>query len=153
MASTVLHWLLSQSIFLISVDSYRLQFNNARTPVQENNFITCGYSPIAIIFTIIAGGLMFIATLLLGRRRFSSGMPVASNCSAAIAAACHPPIARDAEPLALKKLKWGEVDMIGRRNAKYCAFLTEENVIQPTAGVFYSGNRKGVSGGYRRRFL
>lgn len=100
----LLHWLISQSIFYVQVvpfDIFR------RFPHGLKATSTCGYSPVAIIFTIIVGGLMLLAGPVLGMRRLTSRMPLASNCSAAISAACHPPA--DDKDAALKPVKWGEI--------------------------------------------
>jgi hypothetical protein len=59
---------------------------------QDFSQITnCGYSPIAIIFSVIAAGILLLSAIIFMRRRFPEGAPpVVSTCSAAISAACHP---------------------------------------------------------------
>ncbi|KAJ6188672.1 hypothetical protein N7519_003580 [Penicillium mononematosum] len=98
-ASATLHWLVSQSFFYVeiigvSMDGWRYEL------------VTCGFSPVAIIFAIILGvGLLFVAAML-GARRFSSHMPIIGYCSAAISAACHPGTEGNH---AMKPIQWGEV--------------------------------------------
>jgi hypothetical protein len=90
--SGLLHWLCSQSIFLVSVDidSSRLVSGTDSPAIGE--FLTCGFSPAAILSTILVGIAMFAFLIISGRRRFrNNGMTVVSSCSAAISAACHPP--------------------------------------------------------------
>ena len=84
-SSGLMHWLISQSIFLAHVIAYTV--DGVRDP--EHDVITCGYSPIAIIFAIVMGGLMIIAVIGTALRRYESLMPLAGKCSAVISAACH----------------------------------------------------------------
>jgi hypothetical protein len=87
--SGTLHWLVSQSIFLVSV-----QFDHG---VEEGDgdfdeYLTCGYSPPAILATILVGMTMIGGAILMGRRTFrNAGMPIAGSCSASISACCHLP--------------------------------------------------------------
>lgn len=102
-ASTVLHWLLSQSIFYVRIDLEPMDLDDGVVETAS----TCGYSPIPIILTIGFGSLMTLSLILLGMRRFKSPVPLASNCSAVISAACHRP--PDDTNAALKPVMWGEV--------------------------------------------
>ncbi|KAJ5150526.1 uncharacterized protein N7500_010715 [Penicillium coprophilum] len=105
--SAVLHWLVSQSFFFVQV----IPFDRHGVPQTHLSdvfvLVTCGYSPVAIIFGIIVGGLLPIVALGLGLRRFRSHMPLAGQCSAAISAACHP--MTTAVDHAVKPVQWGEV--------------------------------------------
>jgi len=83
----VLHWLLSQSIFLAVVAEY----SNVGELVDPTAVGTCGFSPLATIFVIASAGSLIIGVTALGQRRFKGGMPLAGSCSAAISAACHRP--------------------------------------------------------------
>lgn len=60
----------------------------------------------AIILAIFVGGLMILAILCLGIRRFKSDIPIAGSCSAAISAACHPLTGKGHE---LRAIQWGEI--------------------------------------------
>jgi len=86
----VLHWLCSQSLFLIQIDIVNIegQDNTATTTLHTN----CGYSSIAGIFTLIIGMFIPVSALFLGLRKLhgSPGPPLVSTCSTAISAACHP---------------------------------------------------------------
>lgn len=66
------------------------------------------YSPIAIIFALIVGGVMVLALISLGARRFKSNMPLAGSYSAAISAQCHLSVDDDREEVALGRVTWGE---------------------------------------------
>lgn len=107
--STVLHWLLSQSIFLIKVNA----FSAHGKPDEATSVTACGYSPLAILITIIVGMAALLVFAGLSLRRMQSGMPLASYCSAVISASCHPFDDKDAS---LKPVMWGEIP----RSSIYC---------------------------------
>ncbi len=132
--TTLLHWLISQSIFLVSVNAY----DESVRRYPRSDVMALGYSPLAIIITICVGILLPAGSLLLGSRRFKSGMPIAGSCSLAIAAACHPRAKTDDDDeldIEYRRLKWGAEpcppDEIG-----HCAF-SDANVTMPMDGVLY----------------
>ena len=55
----------------------------------------CGYSPISMIRVLFSGGSMSIAGASLGSISFKLGVNIGEGCSAAISAACHPPVAHE----------------------------------------------------------
>ena len=120
--SGVLHWLVSQSIFLAVVAAYA----STGELTSSVAIASCGYSPLAMILVLALGGSIVMGTVLLGslRRYNSSGMPLAGSCSLAISAACHPP-SWDLDA-ALKPVKWGVVsDSVGEKNAVgHCSFTS-----------------------------
>ena len=97
----ILHWLVSQSLFLVDVTLYDMTGN-----VTPERLITCGYSPMAIIFAIILISLLLFLVLGLRYKHFRTSMPLAGSCSESISAACHPPPG-GADPL--KPVMWGEI--------------------------------------------
>ncbi|KAI9881436.1 MAG: hypothetical protein M1823_006650, partial [Watsoniomyces obsoletus] len=102
--SGVLHWLVSQSIFLAVVALY------APTGVLLSSVAvaSCGFSPMAMIVVLGIGvAIVIVAASLGGLSRFPSGMPLAGSCSAAISAACHAP-SWDVDA-SLKTVKWGVI--------------------------------------------
>ena len=101
-ASAALHWLISQSLFFVAI----IPYSPDGKPVPDTERVTCGFSPISIIFAMSLGVLMVVAILALGMRRFKSSIPLAGSCSAVISAACHP-LSDDEH--ALKPIMWGEV--------------------------------------------
>lgn len=103
--SGLMHWLVSQSLFLARITIYD---SNGTQDMRAPDFSTCGYSAIAIIFALIVGSLMVLALIATGFRRFRSGMPLGANCSAAISAACHRPPEDWNAPQ--KPVMWGMVD-------------------------------------------
>lgn len=62
-------------------------------------------------------------------------MPMASTCSAAISAACHPPPG-DIEAYLLP-VEWGEVSWDEVNQVGHCSFTTLEDVKRPTEGRCY----------------
>lgn len=137
-ASTLLHWLVSQSF-------YSVQIVKRNTVGRHLNDFTSvvGYSPIAMIFSIGVLALAIIAMICIGMRRLKAHMPIAGTCSAALSAACHPPIG-DTDA-ASKPVMWGEVarvrpddEGVGRRSGyAHCSF-TSKDVNLPSLVRLYS---------------
>lgn len=106
-ASTILHWLISQSVCLVRVTAY--DFDGTELP--QYSVSAAGYSPYAIVFAISMGAVMLVAALLVGfLRTYPATMPLAACCSAFIAALCQPQENMTEDDLTLKKLQWGVVD-------------------------------------------
>ena len=128
---TLLHWLCSQSIFLAVVGSY-----------EGSNFLEiwfqvgpCGFSPMAILFTLLAGICVVLGVAVLANRPLSLAAPMAGSCSVAIAAACH-----GSEPDAsTKPLQWGVPlgDDQDGSGPGHCCFSSGE-VSEPIAGKVYA---------------
>ncbi len=73
--SSTLHWLVSQSIFLVRVnviDSTGVEVS------YYSGISTCGYSPIALIFVIILGSIVVLLGIANGFRKARVGMPLGS---------------------------------------------------------------------------
>lgn len=103
--SIALHWLLSQSWFLVKIRAFGLYGEI----LAYSSVTTCGYSLAAMFLTLVIGGFAVVLVLVLGMTKFKSNMPLVSYCSIAISAGCHPPSWElDA---ALKPVMWGEVEM------------------------------------------
>ncbi|RMZ45944.1 hypothetical protein AFCA_001198 [Aspergillus flavus] len=84
-SSTLVHWLISESLFLVMIEAYTVGMERDPT----NDIITCGYSAVAIVATISVGAVALGALIGLSFKRFKSGMPVTGSCSLALAASCH----------------------------------------------------------------
>ena len=135
-ASSVLHWSVSQSIFLARVNKLD-PFNRK---ILSLSISTCGYSPIAIILVIILGSIVVLVGLGNGCRKGRTGMPLAGSCSAAISAACHPP--KTDVDASLKRVMWGVVTEGSSSNSDksvgHCSFTSFE-VEAPIVGKQYAG--------------
>jgi hypothetical protein len=105
-AMTVLHWLVSQSLFVSVVQSYNY-VTDTGTPTANGYLVNgVGWSPYALILALIVGGVLIIGLWLTSLLvRYPKGMPLVRSCSAAISAACHPE--QKEEELTLGKLMWG----------------------------------------------
>jgi hypothetical protein len=83
-----LHWLVSQSFSLISVKVYDASGNHTSpaSPYydESEDFITCAYSLVPIIIVVALALMLLLVVIGLGFRQFSTAMPVAGSCSAAI---------------------------------------------------------------------
>lgn len=83
--SALLHWLISQSIFLAVISRY----DSDGSLGNVFQIATCGFSPIGIIFLLIVGGCILLCLIGLSFISLDSSMPLVGSCSAAISAACH----------------------------------------------------------------
>ncbi|KAL4875009.1 hypothetical protein BJY04DRAFT_211628 [Aspergillus karnatakaensis] len=101
--SATLHWLLSQSLFLVIV---YMEWREG----HETNIIRGeggSFSLFAIFLTLVIDTAAMLTLIALAMRPLRSHMPMAASCSAPIAAACHPP--EDDTETSLKPVMWGEV--------------------------------------------
>ena len=133
--SSVLHWLVSQSIFLA-----RVNLIDSTGAEVADGISTCGYSPMAMIFVIILGSIVVLLGICFGFRKSKGGMPLAGSCSAAISAACHPPEA-DVNA-SRKRVMWGVVAedsfQYEGESVGHCSF-TSTDVEAPVVGKWYCG--------------
>jgi hypothetical protein len=126
--SGVLHWLVSQSIFVVAIDVFDAQGNPTINGSGSGQGIRrCGFSPIAMMVVTVLGLFMILALVGFGSMRYNHGMPLARSSSLAISTACHPPGVHGSGevPMSEQELQWGVVetgvDGIGR-----CAFSSQE---------------------------
>ncbi|CAH0056929.1 unnamed protein product [Clonostachys solani] len=137
--SVLMHWLISQSIFLSQINEwYTYQYKKFKTlDASEWNipYITGGYSPVAIAATCVIIVIIFLAAVVLGRRPLRHGIPVAGSCSLAISAACHTPEGTSE----LLPLRWGVVRTAdsGHGGIGHCSF-SNDRVELPQAGSLYA---------------
>ncbi|KAF2126203.1 hypothetical protein P153DRAFT_388946 [Dothidotthia symphoricarpi CBS 119687] len=135
LVSLLFHWLASQSIFMVHI-----MITDAQTRNISGQITTCGYSPMAIILTTAIGSMIAVGGLAIGNLRYPAGIPLASSCSAAISAACHPP-SSDVDA-SLYPVQWGVVasekqDPDGEEPVGHCSFSSGP-VEYPTAGRLYA---------------
>lgn len=143
-ASSTLHWLVSQSIFLARVTVWQ---DSDETPVgatgrNEDEYVTAstiGYSCAPMLCVIILGMLMLLVAYIMGRRKLPSCIPVASNCSAAIAAAAHRP--KSDVDASLLPVQWGVVeDPEDSDSGVGHVSFTSEEVMELQEGKQYAGH-------------
>ena len=129
--STILHWLVSRSLFLARVTLYTR--DGQKDPSQS--FSTIGYSCIPLLVVIILGSVTVLAGIFNGFRRYKPGIPLAGSCSAAISAACHVP--EEDVHAAEKPVLWGVVS-VKEDGVGHCSFTSLETEA-PVEGESYAG--------------
>ncbi|KIK53473.1 hypothetical protein GYMLUDRAFT_178943 [Collybiopsis luxurians FD-317 M1] len=133
--SALLHWLVSQSIFLVQVDYESWIVNQGFTDV--GSLISCGYSPAAMVLASIVAATLILSAVVIGFfKRLDCSMPLVGSCSFAISAACHPPV--DGAD-SLKPMKWGVVSDTEddrKQGAGHISFSSGE-VLPPIPGYYY----------------
>lgn len=142
--TATLHWLISQSIFLVSVESIKFTPSQHAVPgatevwdtANPNYLMTCGYSPPAILASILVAALLLVWIVGIALLKLPSGMPVAASCSAAIAAACHAAPDELGDAPAEKELLWGDTGADGME-VGHCGFSARE-VRRPEEGRLYA---------------
>ncbi|KAE8356321.1 hypothetical protein BDV28DRAFT_165265 [Aspergillus coremiiformis] len=141
--STVFHWMISQSIFLINVRIYQSNTELLTRPsthfpsASDSGVITaCGYSPLAIIGALAVGFAMFAILVTVSSFKLKPDIPVIGSCSVAMSAACHPPPG-DSDA-AGKPLSWGAVRHQEADQPGHCC-LTSQAVEKPRYGGWYAG--------------
>lgn len=128
---TSLHWLISQSIFVVRV---RIRDFEGIEDV-ESSIITCGYSLIATIATITVGSLAVLILVGYGIfRRYEPGMTLVGSSTAAISAACQSRSDEVADASSVE-LQWGVVS--AHRNVEHCCF-SSTHVSSLVEGKLYS---------------
>lgn len=129
---TILHWLVSQSIFYVTLIPYRpggqvdwgsdLLLSETARPTGfasadpnsayggdgGETIDSLAYSPLPLFVALLVGALMILVLVGLSFQKFKSDIPLAGACSAAISAACHPANEEDPENAVLGALTWGE---------------------------------------------
>ncbi|KAK0618775.1 hypothetical protein DIS24_g11536 [Lasiodiplodia hormozganensis] len=143
--SGVLHLIISQSIFFVKVDGRDAHGADGDDDASLNaatSAVTCGFSPLGMILTVVAAAVLSVFTVALGLRRLRpGGMPLAGSCSAAIAAACHGPEGTDE----CRPVMWGvvpgeEEEVVEMEDGEvigHCAF-SNGTVDAPVDGRMYA---------------
>lgn len=126
----LLHWLVSQSVFLVSAAAFLP--DRTRYYAADSNRI--GYSSMGIILSLIVGVIFLAALLALGCRKIILRLPMVGTNSAAISAASHRPIEDD--DAHLLPVKWGVVDR--KDGIKHCCLTTACDVTEPIQGEEYA---------------
>jgi hypothetical protein len=133
MFSAVIHWLLSQSLFLVRIDGV-----NSDGVVDAEDIVSrLGYSSTAIVSVIIVMAVGMMVALGLGAFRRLDFAVLGGGNSACISAACHPTLS-EGKGIRYEKLGWGEVGS-GEGEIGHCA-LTAGDIRPPTNGRLYAGD-------------
>ncbi|PUU77989.1 hypothetical protein B9Z19DRAFT_1108550 [Tuber borchii] len=130
--SGLLHWMTSQSLFLVLIEMSQ--------PSEAIQRVTSlGYSCIAVIFVLTLGILAFVTAAWVGYKQLSAEITTVGNCSAAISAACHTSEVHP-EEIVGKKIRWGDVGSEPYLGIRHLTFSSEEGVRKPVFGETYLGN-------------
>lgn len=135
----VVHFLISQSIFLARVQWYDVNGN-----MDESNYIfDVGFSPIAILVTICIGGLLIIIQIVHSFRPLDNHIPIHGNSSAVISAMRHSSNNTSENDLSTEEnvtlgtVMWGAVVQPKDENeVGHCSF-TGDSVENPVIGFKY----------------
>lgn len=127
-ASGLLHWLVSQSLFLARITSYDGE--------EESDLSAVGFSLAPTLGAIIVGSLMVVMLVGMGFRKLDKRMPVAASCSVAISAAAQRP--GDDMDASSFPVKWGELSSGRAKDVGHCCF-TSADVVAVVPGGRYAG--------------
>ena len=124
---TILHWTMSESIFLVRLNYFDIYQRPYVDTGRHPGYIqTLGWSPPAIIVSLVIGVACLAMSIFIAHRKFPSGMPLMSTCSIAISAACHRSAFEDST-ITEQPLKYGMLqDAVGL--GQICAGFSAEHV-------------------------
>lgn len=127
--SSVLHWLISQALFIA-----RTEVLDTNGMTEDSSYMEIGYSPLAILLALLFGTGMVIGMVINGMRKLPGGVLVGNN-SLAIAAACQrPEWEKGAE---LGRVRWGALCHEDKGVPGHCSFSGVEEVEAPKEGMLY----------------
>lgn len=143
LASALLHWFISQSLFLARIAIYNdgiptRAFNGMlETRVSEHSAV--GFSYAATTASICLGALLIVVLLALSfYLKYPIGLPIGGTNSAVISAACHVrPEEKDDNEVVNRPLKWGVTKPGSAETVGHCAFSSME-VAQPEVDHLYA---------------
>ena len=100
----LLHWIISQSLFLAQVNLY----DNLGVASESRSIHTIGRSSLALMMLLIVGGLLIVGLVAFGFKFYKPGIPLVRSDSRAISAACHTEDSGDRNQ-SLEKLQYGVI--------------------------------------------
>lgn len=113
--SGFLHWLLSQSFFLVRLDV----LDREGVVLETKSKSACGYSRLSLLVFLLVALLLVCAIGRIGLQHLEQKMPFAASCSLVISAACHPP-EQDVDAQ-VKEVKWGVVEEQTQQGYAHCS--------------------------------
>lgn len=129
--SATLSWLASQSLFLVQIDIL-----DEQRLLSSESILSCGYTPMAILLSMVVGSIVPLSALLTGLRKHHPDMPLAGTTSIAISAACHAP--PDDVDAAVLPIQWGVVSV--ENGVGHCCF-SSKLVTPPIPNRRYLGSK------------
>jgi hypothetical protein len=128
--SGTLHWLLSQSLFLV-----RQEVRTRDGDLYPGSTCACGYSVLSLVAFTLALTILLLVVLYLLLRGIDVQLPPARHCSLVISAACHPPA--DEVDAHLEEVKWGVTELPTEDTVGHCTFTSRE-VTSVQFGALYA---------------
>jgi hypothetical protein len=118
--------MISQSLFFSLFHySHFDYFSKDQDGPYESLEPSLSYSPLAVMVSVIIGGVMFLGLWFIGLFfKLPGEMPIVRSCSAAISAACHRP--RWDTNASVKKLSYGSVEGRSTNDMEHVAFCSGE---------------------------
>jgi hypothetical protein len=117
--SGVLHWLLSQSLFLVRIDV----FDQSGDKVDSDSKSACGFSLLSLMTFLIVFTILLSVIGWVGFRELKQRLAFAASCSLVISAACHP--AEDEKNPHLGEVKWGVVAEQVEQGYEHCSITSK----------------------------
>jgi hypothetical protein len=137
-ASAVLHWLISQSIFLARIEDV-IDEEGYGTYLSSDDLSSnrsdIGISIAPILASVILASSILLTVASMGFRKLESNMPVAASCSFALAAATHRP--KEDIDASVLPVMWGELPETRNENIGHCCF-TSQGVLSLVPGRKYA---------------
>ncbi|KAF2500874.1 hypothetical protein BU16DRAFT_437228, partial [Lophium mytilinum] len=127
--SGVLHWLMSETLFLVRAD---VRDRDGKL-IDLESFSACGYSPVSLLALFCVASVPILVTAWVVTRSLRQRVPFAAGNSMVVSAACHPPA--DDVDVHLKKVMWGEVGRF--KDVGHCS-LSSADVGEPVPGMRYA---------------
>ena len=160
-ASTLLHWLISQSLFVARITVYKngevVKPGEGNVFSGQNSGVDLGFSDSALIATIVWGCVLVVTCLLIaGFCTYHKESPLGGTNSAVISAACHVKyiVGREIrvertqlsqgeerkvnEEVVDRPLQWGVTVEGTRDKVGHCCF-SDQVVKKPEEGCLYAG--------------
>lgn len=128
--SSVLHWMVSRSLYLVNIDVY----SPDGTPDASQTIFACGFSTVFLL--MVLGTLVFMTAVIFGFsfKPLNAEIPFIGFNSLAISAACHGSKTHDE---VCKPLLWGVTELPEDGLPGHCA-LSSGEVSKPVPGQSYS---------------
>jgi hypothetical protein len=125
--SGLLHWLLSQALFLV-----RHELRTRANELYPGSTCACGYSTLSLVVFALVFCALLLGVLYLLLRKMEVCIPPVCHCSLVISAACHG--AEREVDAQLYEIMWGVTEDAGAHTPGHCTFSSRQvRSLQPGA--------------------
>lgn len=129
--SSILHWLVSRSIYLVNINVMGPDGNWQ----PERDISACGFNNLMILLVMLMLVCMLLLLVACSFRKLDAQIPLVGTASMVISAMCHHPNDRETE--AVKPLLWGVTEKPVDGKPGHCS-LSSGAVEHPVPGDVYS---------------